>query len=117
MAHLTLNLSDTIGVSDNMQGVMRKVVDVGTEDMVIARFWVQNFALLEKTTFDQTTRTKSENILHQMAEDMLSLRSDIMGYVAEVKRYFEGVKSGGILIAPLSEISDICFVSAEASGD
>ena len=31
--------------------------------------------------------------------------------------YFEGVKSGGILIAPLSEISDICFVSAEASGD
>ena len=94
MAHLTLNLSDTVGVSDSMQGVMRKVVDVGTEDMVIARFWVQNFALLEKTIFDQATRTKLENILRQLAEDMLSLRGDIMGYVAEVKRYFEGVRSG-----------------------
>jgi len=94
MANLKLELNEKIGVSDSMHGVMRKVVDVGTEDMVIARFWVQNFALLEKTTFDQTTRTKLENILRQLAEDMLSLRSDIMGYVAEVKRYFEGVKSG-----------------------
>lgn len=62
--------------------------------MVIARFWVQNFALLEKTTFDQVTRTKLDNILSQLAQDMLSLRNDTMGYVAEVKRYFEGVKSG-----------------------
>lgn len=94
MTSLTLELNDTFGINDSINGTMRKVVDVGTEDMVVARFWVQNFVLLEKTTFNQETRIKLENILHQLAEDMLSLRGNIMNYVAEVKRYFEGIKSG-----------------------
>jgi len=94
MANLKLKLNEKIGVGDSLNGTVRKIVDVETEDLVIARFWVQNFAILGKTTFDAETRSKLKNILHQLAEDMLSLRSDIIGYVAEVKRYFEGVKSG-----------------------
>lgn len=94
MTDYKMELNETIGISDNLSGVMRKMVDVGTEDIVIARFWVQNFSILEKTSFNTPTKAKTEKVLKQLAEDMLSLRGDIMDYAAEVKRYFEGVQSG-----------------------
>ncbi len=94
MTDYKMEFNETIGISDSLSGVMRKMVDVGTEDIVIARFWVQNFSILEKTSFDTSTKAKIEKVLKQLAEDMLSLRGDIMDYAAEVKRYFEGVQSG-----------------------
>lgn len=94
MTDFKLELNEKIGLSDTLSGVMRKMVDVGTEDIVIARFWVQNFSILEKTSFNPSIKAKIEKILKQLAEDMLSLRGDIMDYAAEVKRYFEGVQSG-----------------------
>ena len=94
MTTYKINLTDSIGISDQMRGVQRKVLDVGFEDIVIARFWVQPFRILEKTTFSQQDKDKIQKILHQLAEDMLSMRDDIMDYSKEVKRYFEGIKSG-----------------------
>ena len=94
MADIKLELTEKITVSDSLSGTVRKVVDPPPEDLVIARFWVQNFSILEKTSFDEEIKTKLEKILKQLAEDMLSLRDDIMDYAAEVRRYFEGVKSG-----------------------
>jgi hypothetical protein len=97
MTDYKLNLSDTVGVADNLKGTYRKVVDVGTEDIVIARFWVQPFRILEKTTFCSLQKDKLQKVLYQLAEDMVSLRGDIMSYSKEVTRYFEGVKSGDFM--------------------
>lgn len=94
MTNYKLDFNETIGISDTLSGIMRKVVDVGTEDIVIARFWVQNFSILEKTSFDDHTKAKIEKVLKQLAEDMLSLRGDIMDYNAEANRYFKGIQSG-----------------------
>lgn len=94
MADYKINLEDSVNISDEMKGTYRKVIDVGTEDIVIARFWVQPFRILDKTTFSVEQKIKIQKVLYQLAEDMLSLRDDIMSYSKEVKRYFEGVKSG-----------------------
>jgi len=94
MTHYSITIEDKMGVSDDIQGTYRKVIDVGTEDIVIARFWVQPFRILEKTSFADDKKQKIQKVLYQLAEDMLSLRGDIMSYSKEVTRYFEGVKSG-----------------------
>ncbi len=94
MTDYKLEFNDTVSVSDNMSGTYRKMIDVGTEDLVIARFWMQPFRILEKTIFSEDQKRRLQKVLYQLAEDMLSLRDDIMGYSREVTRYFEGVKSG-----------------------
>lgn len=94
MTTYTVNLTDSIGINDQVKGVQRKVLDESFEDIVIARFWVQPFRILETTTFSQPEKEKIQKILNQLAEDMLSLRNDIMNYSKEVTRYFEGVKRG-----------------------
>ncbi|QQS43875.1 hypothetical protein IPM65_07110 [Candidatus Roizmanbacteria bacterium] len=94
MTHHKINLEDKVSMKGEISGTYRKVIDVGTEDIVIARFWVQPFRILERTTFSDEQKGKIQKVLNQLAEDMLSLRDDIMSYSKEVKRYFEGVKSG-----------------------
>lgn len=94
MVDYKMEFKETIGVSDSLSGVVRKVVEPSTQDLVVARFWVQNFRILERSKLDVDTRGKVEKVLTKLAEDMLGLRGDIMAYSAEVSRYFEGVKSG-----------------------
>jgi hypothetical protein len=74
--------------------IIRKQTDVGEQDIIIARFWVQNSKILSKTNYTFSEKEKLDKILKQLADDALSLRNDFTGYIDEISRYFKGIADG-----------------------